>query len=408
MADQPETRPKTRPATYALAGIAVLVALALSAQVVRQLGMEVPYDFEVYWNAGHMMAAGEPDLYGWQDGRNEWVFLYPPFFAAMFAPVSWLDLSTACALWMLAQIPLLALCLWGLWRLVDARSFADRALVTAATLVPLFMAFHRNIGWGQVNLLVLAACVWGLAFAMRGRANAGGSILAVGAHVKLLPIALLPVLVILRRFRALLVGCVVGIVLLLTPAVWLVPRLGVVDGVSRSVGVNVEYAQVLLAPRVVSRDAAGMGPQNANNLAPSAVLERATRMGPAARWAGALLGLGMYALALVLCWKRRQEPLMAAGLALVAAVLVQVTVWHYHMVMLAIPLAACAMLHARGRVPRWLLPTACGVLVVGFNFTLSDRLAVLTTLREYGITLLAVLVAWGLLWWAGWRARATQ
>lgn len=410
----PNTKSSTsRWITGALALVAMLVLLAQLVQAVRQLWMDVPYDFEVYWSVSRMLAAGETDLYGWQEGRNNWVYLYPPFFAAIFVPFGQLDLSFACGLWMLLQIPLLVLCLLGLFKLVGADTFERRALVAACALAPLFMAYHRNMGWGQVNLLTLVLSIWGLHAVLRRRAALGGAAIAIGVHTKLVPLGLLPIMLAQRRLRVLAATCVIGVCLVLAPAFYLVPRLGAVDGVGKAITMNIEYATVLVAPRTVTRDASGMGPDNHNNLAPSATLERFSRHASATlaprlvRWIGGLFGLATYAVALVLAWRRREEltTVGVSGLALVATVFTQVTVWHYHLVMMAIPLAALAMMHERRQTPRWVLPLACGVLAACFNLTLSDRLALLTQLREWGVTLAALMAVWVLMAWSCWRAR---
>ncbi|MEZ5992785.1 MAG: glycosyltransferase family 87 protein [Planctomycetota bacterium] len=387
-----------------LLAITVLCALVLLVKCGRQLWVDPPYDFQVYWNIGRMFSSGDTDVYGWTAGRNEWIYLYPPFFAVLCVPLSWFEMSTAYRIWTLVQIPLGAATLLGLWRLCAADSRRAKTYVAFAAIVPLMMAYYRNIEWGQVNLLTLCLAVWGLSAITRMREGRGGAWLAAAIHVKVMPVALLPVLLIQRRFKAVLATFVALLVFTLMPALALLSTHGT-SAFGQSVDMHAEYVNALVTPQTTGRDSAVLAGDTPANFAPSQVLKRANgALGTplpekAAAWLGALVALAMFGTACVFAWKWH-DPLRATtalGLALVAALLGQVTLWSHHLVLMAIALSAYAMLVQRGQAVPWVLWLSSGALFCLFGVIQSERVEAFEWLRASGVPTMAIVGAWGLL-----------
>lgn len=398
------TDPKKSRLENILLTITVLCVLALLVKCGRQLWVNPPYDFQVYWNIGRMFSSGDTDVYGWTAGRNEWIYLYPPFFAVLCVPLSWFDLSTAYRIWTLLQIPLGVATLLGLWRLCAADSRRAKTYVAFAAIVPLMMAYYRNIEWGQVNLLTLCLAVWGLSAITRMRAGRGGAWLAAAIHVKVMPVALLPVLLIQRRFKAVLATFVALLVFTLMPALALLSTHGT-SAFGHSVDMHTEYVNALVTPQTTGRDSAVLAGDTPANFAPSQVLKRANgALGTplpekAAAWLGALVALAMFGAACVFAWKWH-DPLRATtalGLALVAALLGQVTLWSHHMVLMAIALSAFAMMVQRRQAAPWVLWASSGVLFCLFGLIQTERVEAFHWLRSAGVPTVAVIAAWVLL-----------
>lgn len=392
--------------------VCALGAIGLVVQVLRQLSLDVPYDFQVYWHVSGMLANGETDLYGWTAGRHHWVFLYPPFFAAGMAALSRLDMTYAYWLWTLAQIPLMAITLVGLWKLIGARQWNERIVVCAAIIALLFVPLHRNLIWGQMNLLLLALTTWGLRTAVAGRPRTAGALAALAVQVKLLPVTLIPVMLFMRRWKAALYALVTLLILCAAPVAWLTPRHGLVPALEKNQEMHMAYVSSFLAPRAVSRQSAGIGSDGPDNLAVSAVLNRLGHgrgvpvLARAGGWIGAAVGLFMFGLGLLLTLTQtdHRRVVFSAGLTLGGATFGQVTLWHHHLLWLAIPVSMLIALDRMRILRPWTLP-ATVLLLVLINVTLVERLPVLVACKDAGVTTGLLLAVWVVLAWTAWTTR---
>jgi alpha-1,2-mannosyltransferase len=150
-------------------------------------------------------------------------YLYPPPSALLFVPFSWLSLTTGFYVFSVAAVVVffvLSLVLWftnceqhGL------RISLTKKLVIGAICASLGPTYH-NLLFGQINFVVLAACLGFLVLADRGRPKLAGLMLATGIWLKLYPLLLC---VVAMRDRRSLLAVLWTIVFLLLMALVLLP-----------------------------------------------------------------------------------------------------------------------------------------------------------------------------------------
>lgn len=405
--------------------IAALVALGLVlcalAVIIQRYWREIPLDVAVYWEAGERMRLGGAELYDPPTDKNNGVgrFIYPPTFAVLFAPLTFLPRWAGYAAWGVIQLGVIALALHALAKLCRVEP-ARRADFWLMALLAVFGAAWETVREGQVNFIVLAVLAHGLWRVSAGRAFEGGIWLALAAHLKVIPGVLLAVLLAQRRWRAAL-GMLAGLALFyFSPLVWTVPALGPGEGFTRNQALARQYADEVAGSRIKTQEATNVGGARAPNCALSAFSQRLfmnVRLGLenedhgpllfkadnfATRWGGFVLAALMYAASLVLA-ARRRDPLgfaAASGLAFMAATLGNVLCWPHHLAALGLvvgPLAALAL-----QRPSQMLRVAVllGVIVVCcFVALLPD----LELLQIWGVPTLGALAAWGVCFWTFWQ-----
>jgi hypothetical protein len=162
-------------------------------------------DFGDFTNAGRAILAGEsfPPRYH-----------YPPLWAYLIAGIQWLlgDRASDIFCFVVTHLstvgflPLAVVCLTRCGIPVQRSTF----LVLAATAIN--VATVRNMAYVQTNYLVLDLLLIGV-LAPAGRWWLAAIALAVGAHIKLLPLIVLPLLVLERRWHVATGFVVVGLIL---------------------------------------------------------------------------------------------------------------------------------------------------------------------------------------------------
>jgi glycosyl transferase family 87 len=182
--------------------IAANAALAIAVVVV---GCQATYnapdtDFTRYWFGGRNVVEGNA-LYG-PDAPGPG-FKYLPFFALWMAPFGLLPIRVAGALWYAINVSYVAGALWMAKRVV----FGERRswwwmLVVAAT----FTLLLHNLKTGQVNVTCFFFEILGAYWICRSdgkRDGLAGLAIGLAATIKYTPLALVPWLVLRRRWRAL-------------------------------------------------------------------------------------------------------------------------------------------------------------------------------------------------------------
>ncbi|MCC6573065.1 MAG: DUF2029 domain-containing protein [Planctomycetes bacterium] len=399
------------------AGLVVLVALAV---LIQPYWRQSPTDFIVYWEAGERMRAGGADLYAQaadpmnQVGR----YIYPPAFAALFAPLTWLPREAGFGVWAALQLVIACAAFWLLRGLCGVRRKGELIDWAFAGLVAIFGPLVVNIIEGQINMLVIGLIAAGLWLVESRRPLRGGLLIALAVHIKILPVVLLAVLVVQRRFRAAL-GVGIGLALFyFLPLVWTAPALGVGDGVARNHAMIATYATELVAPNVGSKAAPELGGSRAPNNSLAAVSLRyfgeeshlhslVETRGPLAftvdgsilRWLGPGLGGLMFVAALGLAWRRREDRLSraaCAGLAFAAASLGHLLCWFHHLVAALLLIAPLAAMVARDGRHKRVLAVALIAMVGLAHAALVDQSYWMLIL---GTPTLAMLIVWGLTAW---------
>jgi multidrug transporter EmrE-like cation transporter len=347
--------------------VCIAIGLLLALHAVRSYGYwhKGTHDHSVYWMAGERMAAGDADMYEppRDDSNMVGAFIYPPSFAALFAPLTFLPRQAGYAIWAAFQLVFFGLGAVLLLRAPGTRSWP----IGLWTLLALLWPLMANISAGQINTLIALLCIAGWLQLEKGHDLRAGALFALGAHIKVLPVVLLAMLVVQRRYRAAAAMAAAGALLMFLPFVWMAPKHGFVAGLEATVHLDLSYAQRLRGGSAGAESQSGSG-WNADidmwrkaegNLAFAGMAERHLEAGPVRRlgmWAGFAVALAMFAGALVLARRVQSATgrLGVIGLCMIAAALGNQLAWQAHMVLLAmvvLPVLADSLC----RPPRWYL-----------------------------------------------------
>ncbi|OLC01701.1 MAG: hypothetical protein AUH45_10740 [Gemmatimonadetes bacterium 13_1_40CM_69_22] len=181
--------------------------MASALLVTLQQGVLRPSNnFRVFRSATFNLLAGR-DLYAAHPEQHLDFYKYSPTFALLFAPLAYLPFALAFLCWSLLN----ALLLWyALERLLPRRE-------ATLALGLLYLEVLFAMQYGQSNALVAALIVLAFVALERGRQLEAASELALGASIKLFPLALLPVAVFhprRARFGLLFLGVATALVVL--------------------------------------------------------------------------------------------------------------------------------------------------------------------------------------------------
>ncbi len=216
----------THPREWSLATriVVAVLAAALLASAIRNIKEDG--DFRGYMEVGELVLRGG-DIYA--DARPD-VNTWPPLFAVVcipFALLARVSVYVARAVWLGLNVA----CIVALFRLavdlVYRRSLVlvERpgtiALASSAVLGPLCLSMRfllGNLDRLQINMVIVAACLLGTVWLVRGRAVAGGALIGFAAAVKVLPIFFLPYFAWRRWWRALGAALATGALASLAPA----------------------------------------------------------------------------------------------------------------------------------------------------------------------------------------------
>jgi alpha-1,2-mannosyltransferase len=209
---------RTRRTDALAAAIVGLFVVPMAAALL--LRHDPPVDLAVYLRAGRMFATGG-GLYadGWGSVlAHPLPYTYPPLWAAIVAPISWLPWRTASLLWFAVNVAAL---IW-LVRLSYARFLATtgRSRRVALAAIVVVMAATTPIGsalwFGQVGILLVAAC---LADVVPERTRLPrGVLVGLATAVKLTPGIFVAYWIVTRRWRAAITSIVTTIGLWLAVA----------------------------------------------------------------------------------------------------------------------------------------------------------------------------------------------
>jgi hypothetical protein len=173
-----------------------------------------PYDPEV------LQALASPDH------RPVYPYLYPPFIASIWRPLTSLDPDPAHLLWVAVQTVLAAANAALLWSLIRPRSHRGAWLLGFLALHAVCGPLVSTLRLGQINVLLGSLVFGALACERSGRATCAGILLSLSILTKLTPAIFLVDLFWRRRWRAILacgattLVCVSSSILLDGPGVW--------------------------------------------------------------------------------------------------------------------------------------------------------------------------------------------
>jgi hypothetical protein len=178
------------------AGIIALVATHFALTVLWPLREWGPKDFRLYHAAGTLWVEGG-DYYDVQAVRSRFggdvpdktgfAFTNPPSAAAVYAPLARLPLARATAVWRVLNVGFILVAGLLMWASTRPSTDTPPSPVWLTLLLCGSEPLRITLRMGQVGLLVLlllAACLWGIA---RRRPLLAGVSLAAAAAVKVLP-----------------------------------------------------------------------------------------------------------------------------------------------------------------------------------------------------------------------------
>ncbi|MHB8384387.1 MAG: glycosyltransferase family 87 protein [Candidatus Binataceae bacterium] len=163
-------------------------------------------------------AAGRPiyDFHDWSP------FQYAPIYAVFFIPFGLISHRPAQLLWfaisMAAALPAMIL---GAYRLLFGPHFSLRAAMIIVPTVLIVRFLHPNFDHGQINLVVLAMIVWGLAFSCESKPIPAGLLLAASVLIKPLALPVVAYLFFRRRFGVIISMVAFYLALLCLPCLFL-------------------------------------------------------------------------------------------------------------------------------------------------------------------------------------------
>jgi Glycosyltransferase family 87 len=363
------------------------------------ISRDKPIDFYLYYLAAYGFAHGY-DVYGnvsWaQLAQQTHVpdfappYRYPPLTAQLVLPLTLLQPRLAALIWLIGTAIVFVLSAWLLGRSTQAKWGVTLGLAMLLFFVPPLTTMHA----GQVNGFVLLALAVALyAFARRDPAWTGIGV-AVGAMLKLIPIAHLAYLGWRRQWRAMLTG-LIALVLLFSLAVLLIGWAGLES-----------YARHFLS----LGEAGGVFPTGVSQsiysflghlLIPSS---NAESLASATQWVqvlGLSTSLVLVLATVALCWPGGDlAQLFDLEFALVTTVINLVTpyAWYHQLVLLLIPFFVLAKRALRMPSLRWMLiPLTVGYMLTDLHGLIWHHLEPWPLLAS--TPFYTMLMLWGLLAW---------
>lgn len=207
--------------------VVALVAMVVVVQFVR-LVYRPKGDFDVHWESGRRMAAGE-SLYAKTDGQDELGhnYPYPPFWALAHAPFSFLPIHPA----QLLLYPLVVIAGFGLVKTLhrltgasDPLTADGRFWVTTGTVFMTSRFLVRDMPECGVNLALVALSWLAVECWVRHRDWAGGWLLGLAISLKCTPALFLVWFLWKRQWKFALATTVAVGVFSLSPIVVMGPK----------------------------------------------------------------------------------------------------------------------------------------------------------------------------------------
>ena len=414
-----------RPLSKAWLGFSV-VALLMATSLSILDWTQIYRDANVYLDAARVMVHGG-DIYHTVEGAKSLrPLIYPPAFAAVVGLIIPLGDPLDAAAWSASHLALLAFVFWGVARACRLNRLATMQQFGVLTMMVVFYPAWREIIEGQANLLTIACLTGGWLLIQRKKDFAGGVLIALATHLKLIPIALLPLLL-MQRNRKAAMGMLAGLVgFIFLPFIWTVQTHGFGAGLTRCLLLTGDWLRDVLKP-ALSRDAVGGYVQyHIPNGSFHAVLNRffgedTMVWGAEPEWRGPLLfalprwllfGLSMgipflmYCGACSLAWvshRKRLSKAAAIGLAFSAAQMANMLYWEHHylglMLVLGPLFAACYYTRSKAAwfavLPLFLALTLPSQMLIWVVYEIdNDKWDWLKLLKMCGAPLISILVIW--------------
>ena len=363
-------------------------------------------DFQDYLYAAHQIAIGGNPYGDFLRNHLPWDwslssgYLYPPAFAALLIPLTWLPGDIAVRLWLLLIQGMVLGSLLVIYAVIGRPSRREFLALTA--VVTSFFPLAASVWTGAMNTLLLFLLTLAWAFWLRRRDLLAGGLIGAAAVFKVFPAALLPYLAWRRDWRlcAALVGTgIAGLGLCFLVTGW---------------DHNLYYFRELL-PHL----SAGTGYRENQSLAGAA-----TRLcdpstadhGGSAGWCGRAIAWPAAGAVMVLVLVATRRPVrrgLEFALAVCALPLISSVTWSFHLVLLLLPVAllvrhvfegGCSQVQRRLLLAAWacfaLAPLVHYALIIEPVSASGIAGAVLGTLNAFfdETYLIGTLIVFGVLW----------
>jgi hypothetical protein len=285
-------------------------------------------------------------------------YRYPPLTAALVWPLTFLPPHVGLVLWLVASAFALIGSGWLLGKTSTSTFGVPMALALLAGFVPAAVTLYA----GQVNAFVLLTVCWALHAATRGKLRTAGAAAALGAMLKLVPLAHLAYFGWCRQWRAVVVGLAVIAACLVGP----LPLVGW-HGLA-------SYAHNFETLSAWGHVSASPGNQALSGFFARLLVAhgnpRALADAPQlAWWLVRLSSAAFVGATAALCWPggaRTATLRLEFALVTTAVTLVPPYVWYHQFVLLLLPLFVLTDHSVTHRSERWMLfPLAFGYVLTG-------------------------------------------
>lgn len=193
-----------------LIGLIVVTCALLDAIFTATRGTKG--DLDVFIHAARLMLQGE-NLYD-TPNRLGIFYLYPPLFAFLCIPLTFLPIDLAITLWALATVALVGWSIPAFYKAMTGVSLFSispgiRWMIAGGTILFVARFVHTHLLLSQANVLILAASVAVVSWSSRRREASAGILLGVAGMIKLL-VYPLGIYFLIRKNRMLIAWTILG------------------------------------------------------------------------------------------------------------------------------------------------------------------------------------------------------
>ena len=172
-----------------LAVITILTVIVLASAKLIRNPIAKP-DLEVYLHAASLILGGN-NPYLTPIRAGVFYYLYPPLFAVLFIPFTFLPINVTVVGWCVLNVFLLGWAMKAFYELLAGTPFFEipskaRWTVGFFALLPTFRFIFNHLAFGQSNILVLALVVLGLVWLQKNRAFMGGAAIGISIAIKII------------------------------------------------------------------------------------------------------------------------------------------------------------------------------------------------------------------------------
>ncbi len=167
-----------------LAAIALLVVIYLASAKLIRNPVAKP-DLETYLHAASLILGGN-NPYLTPIPAGVFFYVYPPLFAVLFIPFTFIPINIVVVLWCVLNVLLIGWSMKTFYELINGTSFFEipaqtRWTVCSLALLPTARFIFNHLSFGQSDIVMLALAVLGLAYWARNRQVTGG--VAIGFSI---------------------------------------------------------------------------------------------------------------------------------------------------------------------------------------------------------------------------------